>query len=98
MRWRTVVGLVLFRLVNALLVQTSFVPDEYWQSLEVAHYLVYGQGHLTWEWTEHIRGYLHPLIFAAQLKGLHWLGADPLSVFPIAARMLQGRVTFAIVP
>ena len=27
--------LVLFRLVNALAVQTHFNPDEYWQSLEV---------------------------------------------------------------
>ncbi|MBZ3881727.1 GPI mannosyltransferase 3 [Sciurus carolinensis] len=37
--------LVLFtialRIFNCFLVQTSFVPDEYWQSLEVAHHMVF---------------------------------------------------------
>jgi hypothetical protein len=33
---------VVFRLVNCSLVQTSFVPDEYWQSLEVSHYMAFG--------------------------------------------------------
>lgn len=37
--------LVLFtialRILNCFLVQTSFVPDEYWQSLEVAHHMVF---------------------------------------------------------
>ncbi|GCC27101.1 hypothetical protein chiPu_0005522 [Chiloscyllium punctatum] len=28
---------IVLRIVNCFLVQTSFVPDEYWQSLEVAH-------------------------------------------------------------
>lgn len=32
---------VVFRLINCLLVQTSFVPDEYWQSLEVSHRMVF---------------------------------------------------------
>ncbi|CAB1339388.1 unnamed protein product [Coregonus sp. 'balchen'] len=32
---------VAFRLINCFLVQTSFVPDEYWQSLEVAHLMVF---------------------------------------------------------
>lgn len=32
---------VALRLLNCLLVQTSFVPDEYWQALEVAHRLVF---------------------------------------------------------
>lgn len=29
------------RTLNCFLVQTSFVPDEYWQSLEVAHRMVF---------------------------------------------------------
>lgn len=33
---------VLFRCLNSLLVQTFFDPDEYWQSLEVAHHVVFG--------------------------------------------------------
>lgn len=31
-----------FRLVNALLVQTYFNPDEHWQALEVAHRIAFG--------------------------------------------------------
>lgn len=30
-----------FRLINCFLVQTNFVPDEYWQSLEVSHHMVF---------------------------------------------------------
>lgn len=33
---------VALRVLNCCLVRTSFVPDEYWQSLEVAHRLVFG--------------------------------------------------------
>ena len=40
--WDLVMGLVIFRILNALLCSTSFVPDEYWQSLEVAHKMVFG--------------------------------------------------------
>lgn len=36
-----VVFSVVFRLINCFLVQTSFVPDEYWQALEVAHRMVF---------------------------------------------------------
>lgn len=35
-------GLIALRVTNALLIQTQFVPDEYWQSLEVAHNMVFG--------------------------------------------------------
>lgn len=65
-----------FRLVCALLLQTYFSPDEYWQSLEVAHSMVFGYGHLTWEWREKIRGILHPLIFAILYKVLKIFSLD----------------------
>lgn len=39
-------------------------PDETWQSVEVAHKLVFGNGELTWEWEWGIRSWLHPLIFS----------------------------------
>lgn len=39
-------GLLAFRIVNALLIQTSYVPDEYWQSIEVAHKMVFGWARL----------------------------------------------------
>ncbi|KAL5988042.1 Mannosyltransferase aptg1 [Asimina triloba] len=65
-----------FRAVNALLVRTYFNPDEHWQSLEVAHRIVFGYGHLTWEWKKGIRSYLHPLIFALLYKILAFCGMD----------------------
>ena len=37
---------VCFRIWNALFVRTFFSPDEYWQSTEVAHRLVFGYGYL----------------------------------------------------
>lgn len=41
--WGLTLGsLIVFRVLNALLCSTSFVPDEYWQSLEVAHEMVFG--------------------------------------------------------
>lgn len=41
--WSLMLGsLMVFRVLNALLCSTSFVPDEYWQSLEVAHKMVFG--------------------------------------------------------
>lgn len=35
-------SLVALRLLNALMIQTSYVPDEYWQSIEVAHRMAFG--------------------------------------------------------
>ncbi|KAJ8391631.1 hypothetical protein AAFF_G00087720 [Aldrovandia affinis] len=57
---------VAYRLVNCFLVQTSFVPDEYWQSLEVSHNM----------WTEGIRGFAYPLFIAIIYKTLHFLNCD----------------------
>ena len=67
MRWSfwLFLKLVFFRIVNALLVQTFFQPDEFFQSLEVAHELVFRYGWLTWEWQPEnaIRSPLYPLLF-----------------------------------
>ncbi|KAJ6226426.1 gpi mannosyltransferase 3 [Anaeramoeba flamelloides] len=68
--------LFLFRIANSYLCQTFADPDEYWQSLEVAHNVVYGYGHLTWEWITALRGYLHPMIFAGLYYFLSLLGLD----------------------
>lgn len=38
--------LVVFRVLNALVVRTSFTPDEFWQGPEPAHLLAFGTGHL----------------------------------------------------
>ena len=42
--------LLAFRLANTLLLRTFFQPDEYWQSQEIAHRMVFGYGYQTWEW------------------------------------------------
>ncbi|KAK5746419.1 glycosylphosphatidylinositol anchor biosynthesis [Elasticomyces elasticus] len=69
----TVFGLLLaLRLVNALSVQTLFQPDEYFQSLEPAWQIAFGKNAgawITWEWREHLRSSLHPLLFAAVYRG-----------------------------
>ena len=67
---------VLFRLSSVLLVQTWFVPDEYWQSVEVAHYLAFGYGHLTWEWSQGIRSLVYPLSIAIVFKQLQNFNLD----------------------
>jgi phosphatidylinositol glycan class B len=62
---KLVLSLFLFRTINALLVQTFFQPDEYWQSLEIAHRIVFGYGYETWEWrsSSPVRSPLHALLF-----------------------------------
>lgn len=89
--------LVLFtialRILNCFLVQTSFVPDEYWQSLEVAHRMVFSYGYLTWEWTERLRGYTYPLIFASIYKVLHLLGKDSVQFLIWIPRLGQALLS-----
>ncbi|XP_078443491.1 alg9-like mannosyltransferase family isoform X2 [Wolffia australiana] len=81
---------LLFRIVNSLLVQTYFNPDEHWQALEVAHRVAFGYGHLTWEWKEGIRSYLHPMVFLLLYKILYFLHLDDVPWVMIKSpRLLQ---------
>lgn len=52
------------RILVALFTRTFFQPDEYFQSLEPAHHLVFGYGHLTWEWLtpKPIRSIVYPAL------------------------------------
>ncbi|XP_048812839.1 GPI mannosyltransferase 3 [Lagopus muta] len=77
------------RALNCALVRTSFVPDEYWQSLEVAHRLVFGYGHLTWEWAHGLRGYPYPLFFACIYRALQLLGEDDVQLLIWVPRLVQ---------
>ncbi|XP_076462738.1 GPI alpha-1,2-mannosyltransferase 3-like [Babylonia areolata] len=85
-------GLVVIRLVNALLIQTFFVPDEFWQSMEVAHNMVFDYGYLTWEWRVGIRSYAYPLLLASLYKLLAVLGLDYRGLLIRGPRLLQGVV------
>ncbi|XP_019910540.1 GPI mannosyltransferase 3 isoform X2 [Esox lucius] len=80
---------VVLRLINCFLVQTSFVPDEYWQSLEVAHRMVFNYGYQTWEWTAGIRGFSYPLVFAVLYKILHFFTYDAVQLLIWLPRVLQ---------
>ena len=55
---------LVIRVTIALATRTFFQPDEYFQALEPAHYLVFGYGDLTWEWTTKppIRSILYPAL------------------------------------
>lgn len=57
------VPLIIFRILNSLLTRSFFQADEFWQSLEPAHYKAFGYGELTWEWREGLRSYAFPLLF-----------------------------------
>lgn len=46
---RTAALALAVRVLIAVLTRSFFQPDEYFQSLEVAHHLVFGYGALTWE-------------------------------------------------
>ena len=54
------------RSIMAVLSTSYHHPDETYQSVEVAHHLVFGKGYLTWEWTTEnpirslLRMYLSP--------------------------------------
>jgi phosphatidylinositol glycan class B len=61
--------LIAWRVSSVFIVQTSHVPDEYWQSLEVAHKLAFNYGYLTWEWHIGIRNYLYPFLISI----FYWL-------------------------
>lgn len=86
--------LYLVRIACSLLVRTSFFnPDEYFQSLEVAHKHVFGYGHLTWEWTAGLRSYLHPLLFMLPWSTLQFLKLDTTFTLDLTARALQVCMT-----
>uniref|UniRef100_A0A8C3AYZ0 Mannosyltransferase n=1 Tax=Cyclopterus lumpus TaxID=8103 RepID=A0A8C3AYZ0_CYCLU len=84
LRTRVVVFSVAFRVINCFLVQTSFVPDEYWQSLEVVTY-----GYVTWEWKEGLRGFTYPLFFAFIYKLLYFINYDSVHLLIWLPRIIQ---------
>ena len=55
---------LIFRVLVAFCTRTFFQPDEYFQSLEPAYHLVFGYGHLTWEWLspQPIRSIVYPAL------------------------------------
>ncbi|KAK2003378.1 Alg9-like mannosyltransferase [Colletotrichum falcatum] len=61
-------SLLVIRLLNAWWVLTFFQPDEYFQALEPAWRMAFGEDSgawITWEWRNQLRSSLHPALFAA---------------------------------
>lgn len=81
------------RVLMAFLSWCYFAPDEQWQCTEIAHKLVFGYGYKTWEWSEGIRSYVHPLMFAWILQVLKWLHIDTPYLVMICKYDLYSNLT-----
>lgn len=79
-----------YRIFNAMIISTFYVPDEFWQGPEVAHNMVFGYGYLTWEWTQGLRGWTFPLLFAVPYKILAVLRLDSAMTLIRTPRLVQG--------
>ncbi|XP_026724793.1 GPI mannosyltransferase 3 [Trichoplusia ni] len=91
-----VASVILFvRILSVFLVQTWYVPDEYWQTLEVAHKQVFGYGTLTWEWQQGIRSYLYPSVVAGLYTVLKYTGLDYPEALILLPRILQAILSAA---
>uniref|UniRef100_A0A914BUG0 Mannosyltransferase n=1 Tax=Acrobeloides nanus TaxID=290746 RepID=A0A914BUG0_9BILA len=88
---------IAFRTLTAFLIQTWFVPDEIFQSIEVAYKIVYHQGHLSWEWHEEnsLRSAIHPSCLALIYWVFKWLGLDSNWIIAYAPRIVH-TIIFAI--
>jgi hypothetical protein len=88
---RVKLALILLRVLGSLCIVTQFDPDETWQSLEVAHDLVFGQGARTWEWWPEVRlrGCFHPMLVAAVYYFVALVGLDTRNVIVYAPRVAQ---------
>ena len=83
------------RLASVFLVQSYFVPDEYWQSLEIAHLKVFGYGYKTWEWSKGIRSYCYPSLVALTYLLLKILNLDTVYLLVTLPRVLQALLSSA---
>ena len=85
--------LIAIRVLEALILRTSFNPDEHWQANDVAHHLVFKEPKalLTWEWLPpaEIRGWAHPFIFAVFYKFLALVGLDTRWLVAWGPRLIQ---------
>jgi hypothetical protein len=84
MQYSAVLALVI-RVTIALATRTFFQPDEYFQALEPAHYLVFGYGDLTWEWTS--KPPIRTILYPALNIPIYWL----LKIFRLDGTFLLVR-------
>lgn len=84
---------LVYRLISVFAIQTFFVPDEYWQSLEVAHAAAFEYGYQTWEFSEKIRSSTYPSIFWALFQVLKLFRLDYLTLLVYLPKILQAVLT-----
>ncbi|KAH9053301.1 Alg9-like mannosyltransferase family-domain-containing protein [Lactarius vividus] len=95
MTYTTALALALaVRVSIALVTRTFFQPDEYFQALELAHFIVFGYGDLTWEWTSEppIRSILYPTLNVPVYWVLKILGLDQTFLLVSAPKVMHGLV------
>ncbi|KAI0723981.1 Alg9-like mannosyltransferase family-domain-containing protein [Cerioporus squamosus] len=85
------------RVVIALATRTFFQPDEYYQSLEVAHHAVFGFGQLTWEWLspKPIRSVVYPALNIPVYWLLKVLSLDDTVALIWGPKILHGLIAAA---
>ncbi|KAI0647344.1 glycosyltransferase family 22 protein [Trametes meyenii] len=85
---------LVLRIGIALSTCTFFQPDEYYQSLEVAHYLVFGYGQLTWEWlaSKPIRSIVYPALNVPIYWALKVLHLDHTSALIWGPKFMHGTI------
>jgi len=86
-------SLLAVRLFHFFLVCSQYVPDEYWQSLEIAHNIIFDYGYLTWEWILGIRSYISILHIIMLYKTLQFFSLDTLQLLIWSPRFLQTLFT-----
>lgn len=94
--WWTLLMLFLYRLFLAFTMPTAESPDEWWQSAEVAYYMVFGKGHLTWEWKEGIRSVVFPSVYALPFLILKLTHLDNAYTVYGAERLVQVCIAVSI--
>ncbi|KAJ8668703.1 hypothetical protein QAD02_010366 [Eretmocerus hayati] len=90
---KILLALIIWRVSSAFIVQTFHVPDEYWQSLEVAHKLAFDYGYLTWEWRSAIRSYLYPCMISVLYSVMRILKVDYTFMITMAPRICHALLS-----
>lgn len=85
--------LLTVRLFHLYIVRSWYVPDEYWQSLEIAHYITFGYGYRTWEWIVGIRSYITISWIILLYNTLKLFSLDTLQFLIWTPRFLQTLFT-----
>ncbi|RNF17908.1 GPI alpha-mannosyltransferase III [Trypanosoma conorhini] len=94
--WYGLFLIFLYRLLLCLGTKTAESPDEWWQSTEIAYYIVFGKGHLSWEWHAGLRPVIFPGMLAVPFFLLKILGLDSTWAVWFIARFVQAFVVTAI--